>query len=711
MPKPAPVIDIREVQVIKHGRMFFLSDRFGDVPEENQSALGLYSWDTRFLSRLELTINDLRPLLLHSSTERNYWQIVELTYPMTVVEPLGFEATENVAVSRSRLLAESLLEQIEVVNYGRESHSVRLKLEFDADFLDVFEVRGWARKRIQSGQLQPPKIDHNQVQFGCLGADGVTRTTTIRFSPAPDELTATEATFEFTLGHTETGGVSMEILAAVGDATPARHAFREARDNLDRQYAQWRKRSTRFRSSNLQLNGFLDRAVLDLRMLRSETPDGTSYLDAGVPWFSALFGRDSLITAYECLGVNPDLAWDVLRGLAAWQGTKEDDWRDEQPGKILHELRVGEFAGAGEIPHTPYYGSVDATPLWLILLTYAYSWTGDLDAVRELWPNALAALEWIDRYGDLDGDGYVEYLKRSPAGLDNQGWKDSWNAVVHPDGTLAEGPIALVEVQGYVYLAKSRMSRLARDLGHEELAARLEREAVDVKERFERDFWMAEEGYLALALDGSKRQVTTITSNPGHCLWSGILDDAKAARVARRILGPGLSSGWGIRTLASKQQPYDPIGYHTGTVWPHDNAIIAHGLRRYGFDAEALKLIDQQVAAGGHFDMGRFPELFCGFSSDDVPVPVEYPVACRPQALSSGAPLLMLRTVTGMTAEAPDGKLYIVRPMLPDWLERCEIIGLRVGGARVDLTFSNRDGVTATQVPRKEGDIEVLIKH
>jgi glycogen debranching enzyme len=397
--------------------------------------------------------------------------------------------------------------------------------------------------------------------------------------------------------------------------------------------------------------------------------------------------------------------------LANLQGTVLDDWRDEEPGKILHEVRVGELAGAGEIPQTPYYGSVDATPLWLVLLGYAYAWSGDLEHVRALWPNALAALEWIDRYGDLDGDGYVEYQKRSPRGLDNHGWKDSWNGIVRPDGTRPEGPIALVEVQGYVYQAKVRMARVARDLGEGDLADRLEREAAELKERFNRDFWMEGEGYFALALDGDKNQVTTITSNPGHCMWSGIVDEAKASRVVRRLLGPGLSCGWGIRTLASKQVPYDPLGYHTGTVWPHDNALIAHGLRSYGFDAEATRLIDQLMLAGGHFPMARFPELFCGFSRDDVPQPVEYPVACRPQAWSTGAPLLMVRSFTGMTADAPNGKLYIVRPRLPDWLERCEIVGMRVGSARVDVTFGSRDGVTATQVPRKEGDIEVLIRH
>jgi glycogen debranching enzyme len=417
-----------------------------------------------------------------------------------------------------------------------------------------------------------------------------------------------------------------------------------------------------------------------------------------------------LITAYESLAVSTDLAWGTLRGLAALQGKEMDDWREEEPGKILHELREGELARAGQIPHTPYYGSVDATPLWLSVLHGAYRWTGDLDSVRELWPNVLAALQWIDEYGDLDGDGYIEYRCRSPRGLKNQGWKDSSDAIPHVDGTSAEPPIALVEAQGYVYQAKRNVARVARDLGEHALAEQLERQAAELKERFNRDFWMKEAGYFALALDGEKRQVKTITSNPGHCLWSRIVDDDKAPKVVRRLLSPALSSGWGIRTLAARQRPYDPIGYHTGTVWPHDNALIAHGMRRYGFDREARQVLDQLALAGAFFPYARFPEVFCGFSAEEVPVPVQYPVACRPQAWASGAPLLMIRSYGGLSADAPAGRLYIDRPRLPGWLERMEILGMRVGDARLDLSFTNREGVTATEVPRKEGEIEVLIR-
>src|SRR5919108_2619785 len=709
MTEIGPVVDIREDQVIKDDRTFLVTDRFGNLPEGNTAALGLYHRDPRFLPGLDLVVEGLEPVLLHSSTERNYSQIVEMTYPFEAIDREGVHRKENVSIQRYRILAEgSLHERIRVRNFGTKSRRLKMTVDFDADFRDIFEIRGLVRER--RGQVQPPKVDRSTVVLAYRGLDGDVRSTTIRFSPAPDRLDASRAEFVVACEPGQDEEVVVEIVPEVGGATTARVTLRQAEDRLTREYTRWRKRCTRLRSSNVPLSQFLDRAILDLRMLTAHDDGGAEYLDAGVPWYSALFGRDALLTSYQALGVNPELAWTTLRGLAALQGKESDDWREEEPGKILHEVRVGELARAGEIPHTPYYGSVDATPLWLVLLHSAYRWTGDLDAVRELWPNALTALRWIDEHGDVDGDGYVEYRRRSPRGLDNQGWKDSGDAIVHPDGTLASPPIALVEVQGYVYHAKRSAARLAADLGERDVAERLEREAADLRARFNRDFWMEQQGYYALALDGDKRPVETITSNPGHGLWSRIVDEDKAARVVRRLLSPSLSSGWGIRTLAAKQAPYDPIGYHTGTVWPHDNALIAHGMRGYGFDREARTVLDGLAAAGAFFPYARFPELFCGFSSEEVPVPVQYPVACRPQAWASGAPLLMVRTYGGLSADAPQGVLFIDRPRLPAWLHRMEILGMNVGDTRLDLVFTNNEGVTATEVPRKEGDLEVLIR-
>ena len=702
------VVDIRDAQVIKDGRTFLVTDQLGDVPEGNTAALGLYHRDTRFLSGLELIVDDAKPLLLHSSTERNYSQIVELTYPFESMDQEMLHRTENLSVQRLRVLSGALFERIRVRNFGSGTRSLRLAVSFAADFLDIFEVRGLVHER--RGQLQAPRVDRSRVVLAYRGLDGAQRTTTLRFSPAPDELTESRATFALEVEPGEGIELAIEVIPEVEGETISRATLQQTEERLGREYTRWRKRCTRFKTSNVQLSQFLDRAILDLRMLTGRDDDGTEHIDAGIPWYAALFGRDALITAYQALAVNSDLAWSTLRGLAALQGTNDDEWREEEPGKILHETRVGELAHSGTIPHTPYYGSVDATPLWLSVLHGAYRWTGDLDAVRELWPNVLAALSWIDEYGDLDGDGYVEYRKRSPKGLENQGWKDSWEAIVHPDGSLAEPPIALVEVQGYVYQAKRNIARLARDLEDHDLAERLEKEAEELKVRFNRDFWIEDQGFYALALDGSKRRVETPTSNPGHCLWSRIVEDDRAPKVVRRLLSPALSSGWGIRTLAAKQKPYDPIGYHTGSVWPHDNALIAHGMRRYGFDREARQVLDQLALAGAFFPYARFPEVFCGFSSQEVPVPVQYPVACRPQAWASGAPLLMVRSYGGFAADAPNGKLYIDRPALPSWLQRIEILGMRVGDARIDLVFSNNDGVTATEIPRKDGDLEILIR-
>jgi glycogen debranching enzyme len=708
MTETGSVVDIRDVQVIKDDRTFLVTDRFGDVPEDNRAALGLYHKDTRFLSAFRLVVNELEPLLLHSSTERNYSQIVELTYPFESIDQEGLHRKENVSVQRWRVLSGSLHERIRVRNFGTKVRRLTLTLDFAADFLDIFEVRGLARE--QRGQLQPAEVDRSRVVLGYRGLDGEVRTTTIRFSPAPDELDESRGVFRTACGPGDSLEIVVEVVPEVGGPPTTRTTMQQAEDRLSREYTHWRRRCTRFKTSNVQLSGFLDRAILDLRMLTAHDDGGDEYIDAGVPWYSALFGRDALITSYEALAVNSDLAWGTLRGLAALQGKQVDEWREEEPGKILHELRVGELARAGETPHTPYYGSVDSTPLWLSVLHGAYRWTGDLDAVRELWPNVLAALTWIDKHGDADGDGYVEYRRRSPGGLDNQGWKDSSDAIVHPDGTYAEPPIALVEVQGYVYQAKRNVARLASDLGDRELAEKLEREAADLRERFNRDFWLEQPGYFALALDGEKRPVGTVTSNPGHCLWSRIVDEDKAGKVVRRLLSPALASGWGIRTLAARQAPYDPIGYHTGTVWPHDNALIAHGMRRYGFDREARQVLDGLALAGAFFPYARFPELFCGFSAEEVPVPVQYPVACRPQAWASGSPLLMVRTYAGLSADAPRGVLYIDRPRLPVWLDRVEVLGMRVGASRLDLVLTNNDGVTATEVPRKEGDLEVLIR-
>lgn len=707
-PKTAPVeapLDIRDVQVIKHERVFLLCDRFGDIPEGNTAALGLYFRDTRFLSRYELRVDGVRPLHLHSEADRNYSMLIETTLPLTRVDPAGMEKRENVGISRHRWLEGGMRETIKVSNFGGARRKVRLEVAFGADFLDLFQVRGF--KREKSGAALDPALQDGRVTLGYEGLDGVRRSVEVCFEPRPKRLSPGEARYDLLLEPQTSVSIDVSIHPLAGEERPV-HA---SHGDLEREYSDWRKRCTRFRVSNAQLQMYLDRAVLDLRMMQTDQGDGTSSFDAGIPWFSTLFGRDALITSYQALTVDAELAKGTLVKLAEFQGTKVDDWRDEEPGKIFHEIRYGELAGTGEIPHTPYYGTVDATPLWLVLYGAVFFWTGDREFAERLWPHAERALEWIDRYGDYDGDGYVEYRRKSAGGLDNQGWKDSRDGIVHADGSLPEPPIALCEVQGYVYDGKMRTARVARALGHVDLADELEAQAEKLKRRFNEDFWMPDAGYFAVALDGKKQQVRSITSNPGHCLWSRIVEEEKGSRVVRVLLSPELSSGWGVRTLARSNPSYDPIGYHTGSVWPHDNSIIAHGVKFYGYDDEANRLIDQISIAGAFFPGGRFPELFCGFSRHEVPRPVEYPVACRPQAWATGAPLLMLRSYAGINADAPNNTLSIVRPKLPPWLERSELIGLRVGSTRLDLGFDFHNGATGVQVIRKDGDLDILIRY
>jgi glycogen debranching enzyme len=703
---PAPVPqDIRHVQTIKHEGLFLLSDRFGDIESDSPAALGLYFRDTRFLSRWVLRVDGKRPLYLHAEADRNYSMLVETTIPHEGIDLFGRKRVENVQVSRQRWLENGMREVLRFQNYAANERVIRVELFFAADFLDVFEVRGVQLDK--RGTMREPLIEDEGVTLAYEGRDGVVRSMQITSEPPPLWLDETRAAWELPVP--SKGVVTIEIAArpSAGEISPPAVSY----EQLERDYATWRKRCTRFKVSNAQLQQYLDRATLDLRMMQTTDEKGLPAIDAGVPWFSTLFGRDSLITAYQALALNPGLAKGTLAKLAELQGEKVDDWRDEEPGKILHEIRVGELAAVGDIPHTPYYGTIDATPLWLAVLGYVWRWTGDHDFIEEMWPHALRALEWIDQYGDSDGDGYVEYKRRSGGGLDNQGWKDSFDGIVHADGSIADAPIALCEVQAYVYAAKRAVAEVARALEQPDLAEELEKQADSLKERFNRDFWMNDLGTFAVGLDGEKKQIRSVTSNAGHCLWAGIVDVNKAARLARRLLAPDLLCGWGIRTLSALNPAFDPIGYHTGSVWPHDNSIIAHGLMRYGFVDECNRVIDELSLAGAHFESSRYPELFCGYSREDVPVPVEYPVACRPQAWATGAPLLMMRSYGGMSADAPNKTLSIVRPNLPFWLERFEVIGLRVGQARVDLVFVQSNGTTGVQVIRKDGDLDVLVRY
>jgi glycogen debranching enzyme len=493
-----------------------------------------------------------------------------------------------------------------------------------------------------------------------------------------------------------------------GKEPPAKE-FDSAVHELRRSYEGWERECTEIVTDNEVFNELLKRGLRDIRALYTRT-DGGGIVAAGIPWYVTTFGRDALISGHQMLTVNPRPAREAMEILARYQGKVHDDWRDEQPGKILHEIRQGELARSGIVPHTPYYGSVDATPWFLLVYAQHFRWTGDIDFAKRLMPAATAALEWIDRDGDLDGDGFVEFQSRSPEGIRNQGWKDSWDSVVHVDGSLAEPPIALVEVQAYVYIAKLRVAEVFDALGMAQEAGRLRAQAAELRRRFNEVFWMEDEKYFAGALDRDKRQVRTVVSNPGHALYCDIADPDKAQHLARRLLAPDMFSGWGIRTMSKQAAAYNPMSYHNGSVWPHDNAFIAAGLKRYGFVKETERVATALFDAAIHADYMRLPELFCGFTRRSPNRPVSYPVACSPQAWAAGAPFLILQAMLGISARADENLLTVNKPHLPDWLNTVELRNLRVGGSRIKLMFRREGTITGFSLLDRDGDVRVIME-
>ena len=758
-PRPAivPATDLGGVGVLKHGNLFLLSDPFGDIHPDSRG-LGLYDLDTRVLSCAVLRINGVRPTLLRAQSAANHISTIQLTNPELRRDPAikqdkaGALAMRSISVMRRRWIGGGLAERIEVTNYSSTPQRIELDMQLDVDAADIFEVRGRIRER--RGTFRPTEATPESLVFAYEGLDGLLRRTLLSFSPAEvtesdrEDVVGGEGSVRvrwvFDVDPGARDGMQWEVTtdlrpipgsARPAEETPARLARSVAGGIADapeqtsgagglprpliaeptvaeEEYGAWHARTARIRSDGELLDLAVRRSIADLRLLRNDGPmRGEHYVAAGIPWFTTLFGRDSIITSLQVLPFMPDVARETLRVLANWQATEDDPARDMEPGKILHELRVGELARTGELPHRPYYGSVDATPLWLILLDETYRWTGDLELVRSLWPNALAALEWIDRWGDRDQDGFVEYERRTPAGLLNQGWKDSGDSIRHRNGAVATAPIALVEIQGYVYDAKLRMASLARRLGDSTLAATLETAAGELYRRFNDTFWMEDVGFYAIALDRNKHQVGTIGSNPGHCLWSGIVPPERVNAVVDRLLDPTMDCGWGIRTYASGQPGYNPVGYHTGTVWPHDNALIAAGMKRAGRHDAADRVASRIFEAAQHSPDFRLPELFCGFDRGLADVPVPYPVACSPQAWSAATALSLLQTMLGMHADAARDILELDRPHLPSWLGKVTVHELRVGERSVDLLFHRwRGTTTSAEVLRRDGPLELVIR-
>jgi glycogen debranching enzyme len=700
-----------KVLSIKEGETFLYSDIAGNLDDRHEYGHGFYHRDTRFLSHFRMKVSGRDPILLSSSSERAYMSYIDLTNPELFMNGDPMVPQQTLNIRRVRAIHGRLFERIRVKNYNPHAIQTTMSFSLAADFADIFQVRGF--RTDDRGHLEPPQAAESRAEFSYEGLDDVTRKTVIQFDPQPDRLEVVGdqvvAEFSLELAPHQTRLITMTMDPVIGEVRPMRVEFDSAVHHLRRSYEDWERECTQITTDNEVFNNLLIRGLRDLRALYTSTDQG-GIIAAGIPWYVAVFGRDALISSHQLLTVNPKPARDALRLLARHQGTKEDSWRDEEPGKILHEIRRGELAGAGAIPHTPYYGSVDATPLFVFLYAQCFRWTGDDGFARELLPNVRAALDWIDNFGDMDGDGFVEYRTRSPRGVHNQGWKDSFDSVVHTDGRLAAPPIALAEVQGYVYMAKLRVADVFDALGEYRSAVRLREEAAELKVRFNDAFWMPEEDYFAMALDGDKRQVRTVTSNPGHCLYADILDSDKAAHVARRLLQPDMFSGWGVRTMSKGALAYNPMSYHNGSVWPHDNAMIAAGLKRYGHVKATNRVVTAMFDASIHADYMRLPELFCGFTRRTPNQPVGYPVACSPQAWAAGAPILMLQAILGVSARAHENMLTVNKPHLPPWLNVVELRNLRIGTSTISLVFRREGEITGFSLIDRKGDIRVLME-
>ena len=687
------------------GKTFLSTSVTGDIVPPGATDVGLFHDDTRFLSYLELRVNDRPGIVLSSNTEKTFVSQIELTAePMQIRD--SFDIAENtIHIRRQQLLeAAVLFDRFRVVNFNREEVSLSVELRFDADFVDVFQVRGTQRK--VHGHYYRPIMKTDGLCFAYQGLDGIWRQTRLEMRPAPSVLDEKSARWDISLGpleHAEFEVIVRQLVKESSNHTSPSADFSACLRERRHRFNRWENSSTHFSSNNSILNSALSTAIGDFHALQLSA-HGLRVVGAGVPWFATLFGRDALIAAYQALSLNPQLAIDTLQVLAHHQGTDYSDWQDEEPGKILHEWRQGEMTRCGELPFGPYYGSIDATPLFLILLCETYNWTADAALVRKLLPAARAALNWIDNYGDLDRDGFVEYRRRSPKGLANQAWKDSWDAYMRSDGTIPPAPIASIEVQGYVYDAKYRMASLLRSFGDLETAERLRREATELAKRLDKAFWMPEHDYFAMALDGDKQQLRCIVSNPGQLLFTRVLTRERARAVIQRLMKEDMFSGWGWRTLSQDDPTFNPLSYHRGSVWPHDNSLIAHGMALNEFRKPAIQVFTALFQASLNFRNYRLPELFCGVQRREHDEPVHYPVSCSPQAWASGSWFLILVSLLGIRPSATRKELNIINPELPEWLNHLNISNLRVGNSRVALDFTRDRERTYCNVVSVDGD-------
>ncbi|WP_283152476.1 amylo-alpha-1,6-glucosidase [Guptibacillus hwajinpoensis] len=695
-----------EYRVVKENDLFLLTDEKGNIPNDHPYGEGLYKRDTRFLSSLEMKINGEEPILLSSEASKSYENEMILTNPHMEDKGRLILWRESIEIKRKRFIYEDVLyEHVVVKNYYPKPLTFQISLNIDVDFADMFLVRGFQSGEV--GSLTGVEVTTHSMTYHYKGADNVIRSSVMSWDREAIEVKEGYIDFEFNLLHGGEQTLTFKVNPVIDGASGTEYAADAAYKKLVTSYQSWNDQTTKVKTDYLPLQRMVDRGVSDLRLLLTDLGYGP-FPVAGLPWFGVPFGRDSLIAALQMLSFNPDVAKGTLRTMAHYQGKNDDPWRDEQPGKIMHEIRYGELANTNQIPFTPYYGSVDSTPLFLVLLVEYVKWTNDLAIAEDLLPNILAALNWIDLYGDRDGDGLVEYHQESSKGIANQGWKDSGDSIVHRNGEYAETPIALVEVQGYVYQAKSGIADIFEVLQEPKMARELREQAASLKETFHNAFWMEEHQFYAIALDKDKNQVGTLTSNPGHVLYSGILDEESIESVSRALTSEKMFSGFGIRTMAEGEAGYNPMSYHDGSVWPHDNSMILLGMGKNDRAKEASLIMNGLIEASGHFEYDRLAELFCGYADRSGKL-IKYPVACSPQAWAAGTPLTFIQTVLGCFPDSLKGEITL-KPLLLDEMNELHVDQLRIGDGILSLSLNRTtNGMTELNVHENTTGLRIAV--
>jgi len=698
----------RPLRNLKYGDAFAVMDAHGDIGAIKETAEGLYYRDTRYLSHFEIRLEGKRPLLLSSSVHEDKAALsVEMTNP-DVDRSDEHLQRDTIFLQRTKFLfGPRCHERISLRNYASAPRRLRMDFLYEADFHDMFEVRG--TRRLRRGQVSAGAKGSSAVEFCYRGVDEVERRTLLEFDPAPVRIDNHRATIELVLAPNQQTSVFVTVSC---DEAKVKAPLAESFLSGYRQIRKARRSATAdiatVTSSNASLNDIVCRSTADAYTLVTHSEHGP-YPYAGIPWFNTIFGRDGIITAMLMMWIDPLVARGVLRTLAATQATEEDPHSDAQPGKIIHEMRHGEMARLREVPFGRYYGSIDATPLFVVLAGLYFDRTGDVQTIKNIWPNICAALRWIDEHGDMDGDGFVEYARARESGLANQGWKDSHDAIFHADGSDAAGPIALCEVQGYVFAARCHAARMARVLGLADLEVKHLSDAEQLRQRFESAFWCEDIGTYALALDGAKRPCRVLASNAGHALFCGIAAPDRARRVAANLLGRDSFSGWGIRTIAAGQPRFNPLSYHNGSVWPHDNALIAMGFARYGLQGEASRVFSGIFDAARHQDLSRLPELFCGFGRHPHRAPTPYPVACAPQAWAATSVFGLLAACFGLELAYQDNEIRFRNPVLPAFVDEVIVRNLQLRDTTVDIRVHRYGRDVTANVLSRAGSAKIAI--